>query len=74
MPSPDPVDAPEVTPEPIDAKWCRFEKGSLECINDPCLNPHHGRAMIHGADLAKSTSERTGGQEYGGQEDGQADP
>lgn len=21
--------------------WCRFERGSIWCVNDPCRNPRH---------------------------------
>lgn len=27
--------APDGTP------WCKFTKGSIRCVNDPCLNPRH---------------------------------
>lgn len=31
----------EIDAAPDGTPWCKFTKGTIECINDPCLNPNH---------------------------------
>lgn len=31
---------------PDGAAWCRFEAGSIRCVNDPCRNPRHRSVAV----------------------------